>query len=74
MKFRTILRIALIALGMVELVLYGTEGFANHSRLISAGIPLFIGATNFCTQCPLLSVITRHFRRKDRKEIPVTRL
>jgi hypothetical protein len=74
MKFRTILRIVLIALGLVELVLYFVEGFADHSRLIGAGIPLFIGATNFCTQCPLLSVITRHFRRKDRNEIPVTRL
>ncbi len=74
MKFRTIIRIALIALGAIELVLYATEGFADHSRLIGAGIPLFIGATNFCTQCPLLSVVTRYFRKKDRKEIPVTRI
>lgn len=74
MKFRTIFRIILITLGVIELVLYVSEGFADHSRLIGAGIPLFISATNFCTQCPLLSVVTRYFRKKDRKEIPVTHI
>ncbi|MFA6455240.1 MAG: hypothetical protein WCW40_00350 [Bacteroidota bacterium] len=64
LKVRTVVRLAIAFLGVIELFLFVWSGFQSVPDAFGGGMLLFISATNFCTQCPLLSAITRMFKRE----------
>ncbi|NUN71090.1 MAG: hypothetical protein HUU02_15420, partial [Bacteroidetes bacterium] len=47
-----------------HLIAAAAEGFRDTFPLAVAGMSVFVAATNFCTQCPLLSAVRRMLSRK----------
>lgn len=63
-ELRKYLRIALVVFGIGHLIAAAAEGFRDLFPLAVAGMSIFVAATNFCTQCPLLSAMRRMLSRK----------
>ncbi len=74
MSKRAIARRVFITIGVVELLLFIVTGFANSTAAVVGVMFLFIGATNFCTQCPLLSAFKRMFNRSKWNKIPTQKI
>jgi len=74
MSKRTIARRVFITIGVVELLLFAVTGLTNSTAGVSGIMFLFIGATNFCSQCPLLSAFKRMFNRSKWNKIPTHKL
>ncbi len=74
MTIRKTARILFIVFGLFELGLFTASGFESTPDLIGGGMLLFIGATNFCTQCPLLSAVTEMFKRRRYKKISTDKI
>jgi len=69
MTIRKIVRVLFIIFGLVEIFVYFRSGFESYPDLFMGGMFIFMSATNFCTQCPLISAVTRMFRRQKHKKI-----
>ena len=74
MTKRTIVRGIFIAVGLLELLFFGLGGFKEYALLIGGGMFVFIAATNFCTQCPLLSAIVRFFKKSTLYKIETKKI
>jgi len=74
MTKRTIVRGIFIAVGLLELLFFGLGGFKEYALLIGGGMFIFIAATNFCTQCPLLSAIVRLFKKSTLNKIETKKI
>ncbi len=74
MSKRAIARRAFITIGVIELLLFIAAGLNNSATAFAGMVLLFIGATNFCTQCPLLSAFKRMFNRSKWNKIPKQKL
>jgi len=73
LKIRNGIRLILALLGVIEFIIFAGSGFQSIPDAFGGAMLLFIAATNFCTQCPLLSAVTQFFRRK-RTAIPTRKL
>lgn len=65
MTKRVIARKVFVIIGAVELLLFVVSGLNNSTAGGVGGFFLFVGGTNFFVQCPLLSAVTRMFKRKQ---------
>lgn len=74
MSKRAIARRVFITIGIVELLLFVISGLSNSTAAIVGMMFIFVGATNFCTQCPLLSAFKRMFNRSKWNKIPTDKL
>ena len=74
MSKRAIARRVFITIGVVELLLFLVSGLTNSTAGVVGMMFIFIGATNFCLQCPLLSVFKRIFDRSKWNKIPTQKL
>jgi hypothetical protein len=74
MSKRAIARRVFITIGVVELLLFSVTGFKNSTAGIAGMMFLFIGATNFCSQCPLISALKRMFNRSTWNKVPTQKL
>lgn len=63
-EVRKYLRMVLVLFGVGHLIASAAEGFRDMFPLAVAGMSFFVAATNFCTQCPLLSAVRRMLSRK----------
>lgn len=63
-ELRKYLRIAMVVFGIGHLIAAAAESFRDLFPLAVAGMSIFVAATNFCTQCPLLSAVRRMLSRK----------
>lgn len=73
-KIRSVLRALVFLYGSYQFVLYAVGGFADVTYLFSAGMMMFIGATNFCSQCPLLSAFTKYFKKNRKQVVSIDKL
>lgn len=64
MTKRTIVQRVFITIGVAGLLLFVVSGLNNSTASVMGGLFLFIGGTNFFSQCPLLSAAARIFNRK----------
>lgn len=74
MSKRAIARRVFITIGVFELLLFVMSGATNSTAGVVGAMFTFIGATNFCTQCPLLSAFKRMFNRSKWNKIPTRKL
>jgi hypothetical protein len=73
-ELRKYFRIAMVLFGAGHLIAAAVEGFRDSFPLVIAGMSIFIAATNFCTQCPLLSAVKRIFSWKKSTVVETTKL
>lgn len=74
MSKRAMARRIFMTIGIVELLLFVVSGLTNSTAGVVGMLLLFIGATNFCTQCPLLSAFKRMFNRSKWNSIPTKKI
>ncbi len=71
---RGYLRIAMVLFGLGHFIAAAAEGFRELFPLAVAGMSIFVAATNFCTQCPLLSAVRRMLSAKKTTVIKTERI
>ncbi len=71
---RKIARSLVAGLGVFELVMYASGGFQEHMVAVMGMMLVMMSATNFCTQCPLLSALKRMFGFGTRKSIATKKI
>ncbi len=74
MTTRTIIRRFLIGIGLTELILFIFSNPGNTALLTTGVMALIMGLTNFCSQCPLFSAITRIFKRSKQQKVIMKRI
>ena len=74
MTKRTLVRGIFMAVGLLELLFFGLGGFKEYALLIGGGMFVFIAATNFCTQCPLIFAVTRMFKKTTHNKIETKKI
>ncbi|MDP1676818.1 MAG: hypothetical protein Q8L88_08095 [Bacteroidota bacterium] len=74
MSKRAMARRVFFTIGIVELLLFAVTGLANSSAGVVGVMFLFIGATNFCSQCPLLSAFKRMFNKSKWNKVSTQKL
>ena len=71
---RNAARILVGAFGISALFHYASTGFVDHFAAVMGMMFMMMSATNFCTQCPLLSAVKRMFGLGSRKTIKTDRI
>ncbi len=71
---RKIARGAFAGLGLFEMFMYASGGFQEHMIAVMGMMFVMMSATNFCTQCPLLSALKRMFGFGTRKSIATKKI
>lgn len=71
---RTVARIIIAGFGISALFHYASSGFIDHFAAVMGMMFVMMSATNFCTQCPLLSAVKRMFGLGSRKTIKTDRI
>jgi hypothetical protein len=71
---RTAARIIVGSFGISALFHYASSGFVDHFAAVMGMMFVMMSATNFCTQCPLLSAVKRMFGLGSRKTIKTDRI
>lgn len=73
-KIRNIARMVFAGLGSFELIMYVVSGFQDHMVAVMGMMFVMMAATNFCTQCPLLSALKQIFGFGARKSIATKKI
>ena len=71
---RNAIRIVFAVTGLIQCILFMTEGFEEWMLVFSGGMFIMISATNFCSQCPLISALKQIISEGKIKRIPIEKL
>ncbi len=71
---RTAARILVGGFGLSALFHYASTGFGDHFAAVMGMMFIMMSATNFCTQCPLLSAVKRMVGLGSGKSIKTDRI
>jgi hypothetical protein len=67
-------RILFMGVGLYQWIVFAAGGFAEGMMVISGGMFMMMAATNFCSQCPLLSAVKSLVSSKKNTVIPTEKI